>query len=77
MDGAAPALGKSSSLWVMATGSALTGAQLAALFGHVDPRFGGLTERGALTLLGNSMHLAEVRAPANVVIFVGLGVHNT
>ena len=60
-DGIIPTLCTSSSLWLFAMGREVTGAQLVALFGHTsDSKFGGLTEKGVIGLLGNSMHLAEV-----------------
>ena len=61
-DGIIPTLCTSSSLWLFAMGRELIAAQLAALFGHTsDSKFGGLTEKGVIGLLGNSMHLAEAR----------------
>lgn len=53
----------------------MTAAQLAALFGHVDSRFGGQTEKGVLGLLGNSMHLAEARVSESMWQLSGVHVH--
>ena len=40
---------------------------MAALFGHEESKFGGLSEKGVRHLLGNSMHLAEARDVINIV----------
>ena len=58
--GLLPTFCKSSQLWSTMMGQQISAEWMAALFGHVNSDFTGLSRSSVMSLLGNSMHLADV-----------------
>jgi hypothetical protein len=75
MDGNMFTIAKNAKIWLMRLGHVMHISDVISLFGvpeNID--FGQQSLRGAMALLGNSMHVADIGCALGLAIFLKLGV---